>query len=399
MSTPASFLVALGQCLAKLALYPVGHPSRERAIDGTYEQLLALVSDVQFAAFSFVGSRILYGETTLDELRGWEWGDRFTAAGIERLEIDADVTRVAWDRAVDELWHQLHGKPLESHANRQLVATSVRFGRLRVMGGEALETNASATPAPALPEPVAVSLKAEVATISWIHEEVLSSDRIPMAEVEAVIGSLALSMKSDQHLLLPLLRLKRFDQYTTTHACNVAVLSMGLAEALGCSRAEVRAFGVAGLLHDIGKVTVPRDILTKPGRLTDEEREIMATHPAEGARILLEQEKGMQLAAVVAYEHHICIDGRGYPRLHFDRGCHLASRLVHVCDIFDALTTERPYRRPWSPAQAVGYLQERAGTEVDPDIVRVFATMLETSSLGRLDMTSEPTFTGPPAAS
>ena len=112
----------------------------------------------------------------------------------------------------------------------------------------------------------------------------------------------------------------------------------------------------------------------------------MASHPAEGARILLEREKGMQMAAVVAFEHHICIDGKGYPQMQFQRGCHLASRLVHVCDIYDALSTNRPYRKPWTPEQVLHYIEERAGTEVDPRIASTFATMVRTSTITPVPM-------------
>ena len=207
-----------------------------------------------------------------------------------------------------------------------------------------------------------------------------------MAEVEAVVGSLAIAMHREQKLLLPLVALKDFDQYTTTHACNVAVLSMGLAEAMGCSRAEIRSFGAAGLLHAIGKVRVPKEILTKPGRLTPEEMVVIATHPEEGARILLEKHKGMQMATVVAYEHHVCIDGHGYPRFQWSRGCHFASRLVHVCDIYDALSTNRPYRKPWTSEQTLHYIEEKAGTEVDPAICSAFANMVRASNIAAVPM-------------
>jgi putative nucleotidyltransferase with HDIG domain len=197
-------------------------------------------------------------------------------------------------------------------------------------------------------------------------------------------------MHREQKMLLPLVMLKEFDQYTTTHACNVAVLAMGLAEAMNCSRSEVRAFGVAGLLHDIGKVRIPKEILTKPGRLTPEEVAVMATHPDEGARILLEKHRGMQMAAVVAYEHHVCIDGKGYPKFQFNRGCHFASRLVHVCDIYDALSTNRPYRKPWTSEQTLHYLGERAGSEVDPVLYDAFAKMVRASTIAPVPVPESP---------
>jgi putative two-component system response regulator len=178
-------------------------------------------------------------------------------------------------------------------------------------------------------------------------------------------------------MVLPLLQLKEFDQYTTTHSLNVAVLAMGLAEQVGCSAAEVRAYGVAGLLHDLGKTRIPIEILTKPGKLSDDERSIMNRHPADGARIILQSDEDLDLAAVVAYEHHIMLNGGGYPRLHYGRACALASRLVHVCDVFDALRTNRPYREAWESEKVLAYLTERAGTEFDPDLVQAFIRMLQ----------------------
>ncbi|MBI3567975.1 MAG: HD domain-containing protein [Gemmatimonadetes bacterium] len=395
MNAPATFMVSMGQCLSTMSLYPSGHPAREKVIDASFTRLLDVLADIQFAEFSIIGSGVVFLGRVLDELRAWDWAPRLAAAGIERLEIDADVTREAWSQALDEMWQQLNGHPPASTDARHLTAVAIRFGPLRVMGGEgeagavaldAADAEQTAEPAPDPTGTFGLTLSDEVAAVTWLHEEVLTSNRLPMAEVEAIVGSLAMAMRSEQKMLLPLLMLKDFDQYTTTHACNVSVLAMGLAEQVGCSRAEIRAFGVAGLLHDIGKVHVPKEILNKPGRLTDDEKAVMATHPTEGARILLERHKGLQMASVVAYEHHVCIDGHGYPRFHFERGCHYASRLVHVCDIYDALSTNRPYRKPWTPEQSLQYIEERAGTEVDPDVSRAFGTLVRSSLLGHIPM-------------
>jgi putative nucleotidyltransferase with HDIG domain len=197
-------------------------------------------------------------------------------------------------------------------------------------------------------------------------------------------------MRSERRMMLPLLELKRFDQYTTTHACNVSVLAMALAERLGLGRQEVKSFGVAGLLHDIGKTRIPHEILVKPGKLTEAERHVMERHPVEGARIVLERERGLGLAAVVAYEHHVCIDGTGYPHFHFARSCHLSSRIVHVCDIYDALCTHRPYRDAWDSERALSYLESRVGTEVDAEITRTFCAMVRETHARRVAMPEAP---------
>jgi putative nucleotidyltransferase with HDIG domain len=388
MSTASGFMISLGQCLSTMSLYAAGHPARERVIDASFARLVDLLADIQYADYSIIGDSVVFQGRVLDELRSWDWAKRLSSAGIERLEIDADVTRDGWTQALEEMYAQVDGAAPASNERRQLVATAIRFGSLRVMGGQgdAAAQAAVADANEAEASELALSLAEEITTVGWIHEETLNSDRIPMAEVEAVVGSLAIAMHREQKLLLPLVALKDFDQYTTTHACNVSVLSMGLAEAMGCSRAEIRAFGVAGLLHDIGKVRIPREILTKPGRLTPEEMVVMATHPEEGARILLEKHKGMQMAAVVAYEHHVCIDGHGYPRFQWSRGCHFASRLVHVCDIYDALSTNRPYRKPWTSEQTLHYIEEKAGTEVDPAICSAFANMVRASNIAAVAM-------------
>jgi HD-GYP domain-containing protein (c-di-GMP phosphodiesterase class II) len=155
------------------------------------------------------------------------------------------------------------------------------------------------------------------------------------------------------------------------------VLSMGLAEFIGLSPKEVRAYGVAGMLHDLGKVRVPKDILTKPGKLTPEEWSLMRSHTVEGARLILQSDQKLDVAALVAFEHHIMINGGGYPDRHFRCDCHKASTLVHVCDVYDALRTKRPYRDAWEPAATLAYIERGVGTEFEADVAKAFIAMME----------------------
>jgi putative nucleotidyltransferase with HDIG domain len=172
------------------------------------------------------------------------------------------------------------------------------------------------------------------------------------------------------------LQLKEFDQYTTTHSLNVSVLAMALAEFIGLGPKDVRGFGVAGLLHDLGKVRIPLEVLTKPGKLTDEEWTIMRRHPGDGARIIYESDRQLDLASAVAYEHHIMINGGGYPTRHFRRDCHKASRLVHICDVYDALRTRRPYREAWDSERVLANIQSGAGPDFDHELATAFIQMM-----------------------
>ena len=114
---------------------------------------------------------------------------------------------------------------------------------------------------------------------------------------------------------------------------------------------------------------MPLEVLTKPGKLSDEEFAYMKAHPVEGAKILSQRGGGNALASTVAYEHHIWFNGQGgYPSVNFRRDAHYASRIVHVCDIYDALCSKRPYRDAWSQERALNLLRGLQGTELDPAI-------------------------------
>jgi putative two-component system response regulator len=117
-------------------------------------------------------------------------------------------------------------------------------------------------------------------------------------------------------------------------------------------------------------------VLTKPGKLTDEEWQIMRRHPAEGAKIIYESDRQLDLASAVAYEHHIMINGGGYPSRHFHREVHQASKLVHICDVYDALRTNRPYREAWETERVLAQIQSGAGPDFDAELSHSFIQMM-----------------------
>jgi putative nucleotidyltransferase with HDIG domain len=369
MSDAVSFLNAFAHVLAVTTLYPDGHPTRERALDTAYDELDGLTASSGQRSFTFLHGEVVYGRELVRELKSWDFGDRLIAAGIQRLEFEQDVSRDEFESLLEEILARLTLSAIDTSGARQMRSLGGRFGAV----GLATEEDAAA---PAATTTLGLTLGDEAETFRWLQSEVQSHGRVPLLEAEAVVRSLSVAMHGDSKFVLPLLKLKEFDQYTTTHSLNVAVLSLGLAEALGFRPADIRAVGIAGLLHDIGKTRIPLDVLTKPGKLSDAERAIMNQHPVDGARIILEGKEELELAAVVAYEHHIMINGGGYPSMHYNRECTLASRLVHVCDVFDALSTKRPYRDAWPTEKTMAYLEERAGLEFDPDLVAAFLRTL-----------------------
>ena len=369
MSDPVAFLTALTRALSTLGHYGEGHPAVARSLEHAYRRLRDLQDTSPRLEFTFLTGEVLYGRDLLQALENWEWSGKLATAGIERLEVTGPVDEDHFARFVSHAAGIL-GLRMDDRADLwQAGPATIRFGRVRVGGAEA----------PTEPRTIATlsyTLKEEREAVSFLHEEVASGAELPLLEAYGVVRSLSLAMHGGQVMMMPLLELKEFDQYTTTHSINVSVLAMSLAEYLGLGAATVRSFGLSGLLHDLGKIKIPREILTKPGRLTADERSVIEAHPVDGARMILEGKDPMDLAAAVAYEHHLCLDGRGYPKLHYPREAQYASRLVHVCDVYDALRTKRPYRDAWSSGEALEYIRARSGAEFDPVLATAFMEMM-----------------------
>lgn len=369
MSDPVRFLTSLSQALASMTLYAEGHPARQRAVEGAFQDLTDLLAVTPRPLFTFLGDETVFGQRPLRDLKSWDWGKRLALAGIQRLEIDGRVGLDEFEEFLEEVLARLTLSTIDSTEARQMRQTSIRYGGVGLKG----ETEAGRELPTAT---LSFSLGEEMDTLKWLQEQVQSGRGIPLVEAEAIVRSLSVAMHGGQRVMLPLLHLKEFDEYTTTHSLNVAVLAMALAEFMGMGPREVQALGMGGLLHDVGKTKIPKHILTKPGKLTPDERLIMNLHPSDGARLILGTERHLELAAVVAYEHHIMINGGGYPTFRYPRDCHLASRLVHVCDVYDALRTNRPYREAWSSEKTLSYLIDRAGSEFDADAAGSFVRMM-----------------------
>ena len=377
MSEPARFLTSFAQAISAMVLYASGHPARQKAIDASHEQLVLLqTNETLRPQFSFLGGEVIFGQRTLRELKEWDWGMRLANAGIQRLEFTDVVSREDYEAFLDEVMAKLTLATIDTAAARPERRTSIRYGPIGVKGMTSAQLGHSE--GGLLPTAtISYTLREEADAVRWMHDEVQQLGQLPLIEAEAVVRSLSVAMHADSEIVIPLVQLKEFDQYTTTHSLNVSILAMALAEFIGLGARDVRAFGVAGLLHDLGKVRIPKEILTKPGRLTEAEFAVMKRHPVDGARLIIESDRQLDLAAVVAYEHHVMLNGGGYPCMHYGRECHHASKLVHICDVYDALRTKRPYRDAWTAEVTMEHIATRAGTEFDPDLVRAFTAMMQ----------------------
>lgn len=177
---------------------------------------------------------------------------------------------------------------------------------------------------------------------------------------------------SKDQLMVNLQDIRTMDDYTFGHSVNVCVLSLITGIALGFSETQLRHLGMGALMHDIGKLRIPDEILNKPGKLTDEEFAVVKEHPKLGFEILRNQSEISLLSAHMALEHHERFDGNGYPNQLQKDDIHLFSRICSVADVFDAVTADRVYRKAYAPHEAYELLAASGGSHFDYRVVSVF---------------------------
>ena len=199
----------------------------------------------------------------------------------------------------------------------------------------------------------------------------------------AVVNDVAASVFRNPGALVSVARLKTADDYTYMHSVAVCALMVALGRELGFDEARCRAAGMAGLLHDMGKAMMPLEVLNKPGRLTDAEYAVMKTHPERGWELLREGGGADEVALDVCLHHHEKVDGSGYPHGLKGGDISLVARMGAVCDVYDAITSNRPYKRGWDPAESLARMASWHG-HFDPAVFHAFVKSLGIYPVGSL---------------
>ncbi|UUD64636.1 HD-GYP domain-containing protein [Pseudomonas seleniipraecipitans] len=198
-----------------------------------------------------------------------------------------------------------------------------------------------------------------------------------------LVADISDSLARNSSALLGLARLKHKDEYTYMHSVAVCALMLSLARQLGLDDESVREAGLAGLLHDVGKMAMPLDVLNKPGGLTDSEFAIMRSHPERGHAILAAAGSIPASALDVCLHHHEKFDGSGYPSGLKGESISLLSRMGAVCDVYDAITSNRPYKQAWNPAESLARMAQWAG-HFDTQVFHAFVRSVGIYPLGSL---------------
>jgi putative nucleotidyltransferase with HDIG domain len=340
-------------------LYPADHPRAVAVIRGLEDATARLTADRPEVALFVVEGRLACNGELVPGSDGMtaRTFEALRAKGCDRLTIRRGVSGDELRRLVSALVAR-GGAP---DAALQ-PSTHIRFSVLDTAERQAVERESVV---PALGVPV---------ELPELWRQIDETRSLNVDALERILAPLMGIVSADVNGLLPLASLRTHDEYTATHVTNVAVLTMALAQASGLPETAVRTIGIGALLHDIGKMKVPADILTAPGRLTAEQHVLVRRHPELGARMLLETPGVPQLAVVVAYEHHLQADGGGYPSVPTGWRTNAASEMTHVADVYDALRTHRPYRAGLDPVTVIETMQRDRGTVFPEALLDLFLT-------------------------
>ena len=322
------------------------------------------------------------------------WKTRFVIRSTADLHhLQGSVITECWidlDKGLDE------AEPVEQGATAQ----PARLSSTPAMNGVTNDATKNATngatvraaPVPdsqpfddELKRAAAVCNRGRAAVMAMFNEARMGRT-IDAANCLPLVEDITASVFRNPDALVSLARLKTQDDYCYMHSVAVCALMVALARQLNFDDDDCRVAGLAGLLHDVGKALMPLDVLNKPGRLTDAEYSLMRTHAERGHELLLQGRDMPPQALEVALHHHERFDGSGYPHGLVGEGINLFARMGAVCDVYDAITSNRPYKEGWDPAESIAKMASWKG-HFDESIFAAFVHSLgiyPTGSLVRL---------------
>jgi len=369
---------AIGAAIAQRRMYPPEHPIASRALTSLalyLERILALVPEWRLA---MVEGKLLASGLTIEE------GGEGLASFIDSLKA-RNIETIAFKRGVDveELrrfislmildpkWFAGGGLP-DLMSKEGIV--SIEAGRLVLSDAPEADRNKAV-----LDETGPELLEAYDNGLTFIEETIRSlreGRRISLEEAESFVSTVARQMQQDRSPFLILTALKSHHAYTFTHIVNVCILTVSQIEALGGDERALREFGLASMMHDIGKTILPTEILSKPGKLTPEEFAMVQRHPQDGVHILRETPDVPDLALIVALEHHMRYNHGGYPRPRHPRPLHPCSLMTNLADTYDAMRSHRSYQEESPPEKVAALIGDRAGVDYHPQLAQAFLQLM-----------------------
>jgi putative nucleotidyltransferase with HDIG domain len=367
----------LAAAIRGATLYSPNHPLVQRGIDSLIGMCAAIGRTTDPIVIGFIGDEVVVNAERLPKsaaaLLGFARDMR--EREIEKISIHRGVTREELRNFIFELPDRRNPVPLPTRLQQKGV-TRIVLGRLAIEKEDEDQGVGIAAARKVYGSAV------ETAEQLWL--EAKSGEKPDPNAARKIIDSLAKMVGGDRTSLLALTSLKRYDNYTFTHMVNVSVLAMAQARALNLEGTLLREFGFAALMHDIGKVNTPQEVLNKPDKLTSEEFDIMQRHVLDGAHILRRTPEMPALAPIVAFEHHLRQDLSGYPRGIGHRNLNLCTQIVSIADVYDALRSTRVYREGLPSDRIKSIMSKKDDPAFNQRLLRRFINLIGLFPIGTL---------------
>jgi putative nucleotidyltransferase with HDIG domain len=368
----------LAAALRATQFYTPQHPLVARSVAAFADAVRLVFGQQQTVTLGVVAGEFVVGDVPLVRSSAalTDLLMRLQRAGVERITIDRAVTGEEITALVEGLAALEASGAIGREDEPPLPPMKhIEVGRIRV------ERQVDAGPI----DPAAVRQLYTDATrlASALWDMARDEGRPDPKQARTVVDSLAQAAAQNRSALLALTALKEYDNYTFTHMVNVSILTMAQARALGIDGTILREFGLAALMHDIGKVRTPNEILNKEGPLTAAEYDVIKEHVVDGAEILRSTPDIPPVVPIVAFEHHLRLDGTGYPAV-ARTGLNLATQLCGIADVYDAMRSNRRYQRALPTERILEVLRRNDGRQFDQRLVRRFVQILGVYPVGNL---------------
>lgn len=381
------FIRHLLSAVAGAALYTANHPQVHRLAQAAHTSLIgALAERPDIALLEIEGELVIDGEPQPFSLVLDRFVQVMREQGIGHLRFLAGVSRGEVDQLIAQLAHQAERSESGSSEHIRLGRVEMSGqGQTGAEGGASgtgndvfgTATRGAGSAAGARTNSLVEIPAIELARLNDVYEAIKRKERLKPSGIAETVTELVEAFRREGDALLILAALREQDEYTFTHAANVCILTLAQAMSLGISGQLLNDIGVAAMLHDVGKMFIPEEILTKPEKLSNDELEQMKKHPVLGSRYLMEGAGVPRLAAIVAFEHHMRFDQSGYPLVPVGWQQNVVSQMTAIADCFDAMRTRRPYQEPRSPEVISSALLQGAGAEFNPLLVKNMLLILK----------------------
>ncbi len=369
----------LTAAITNTSLYSPTHPQMAQYVEKAHAVLVDMLQSKPELTIFLIGNDLVADNKQFAETGSETYIDNFTRIlrkkAIERLTFVAGLPRAELQSLIQELASP-ESASVRSTSFIKLGKVELRGKKVDDQGGGDGGGGSLDGVSPEVLQELLSLTTAELDELKDLYLRIKKHRRIDVRGVDEIIKAFIQAFRQEINPLSLLASLKSVHEYTFTHVTNVCILTMSQAETLGFTGDNLHQIGVAALLHDVGKIFIPEEILTKSSKLSQDERKIIETHTVKGARYLMGIEGIPKLAVLSALEHHLKYDGTGYPSIKGGWRPNIASQLISIADVFDAMRSKRSYQGEIAIDKVVEVLNNGKGNSFNPELVEHFLRLI-----------------------